>query len=72
MTAGPYFLGWQVRDAEMRFLAAPADEKLSKARKVIQAKFARGDYPMLQALDEATREVFAKELVDRYKNAPGT
>lgn len=32
------------------------------SRRCVEAKFKRGDYPMLQALDEATLEGLAVEL----------
>lgn len=64
MTAGPHFLNWQVHDATLRFLAAPRDEKFRRAQKVVEAKFARGDYPVLQALDEQTRDNLAQAMVN--------
>lgn len=61
---GPSFLDWQVHDATLRFASAPPDVRLERARRLVHAKFARGDYPMLQALDEAALEVLAKDLVE--------
>ncbi len=60
---GKAFLDWQVNDAELRFLSAPATDKWAKALRLVDARFARGDYPMIQALDEATRAGLAKALI---------
>jgi len=64
VTSNRAFLEWQVGDATMRFHAAPPDKKLARARRLIRAKFERGDYPELQALDEETLEALAKQKVD--------
>lgn len=62
---GPSFLNWQVHDATMRFLSAPPEHKLARARKLVDAKFERGDFAdILQAMDEATRDAMARRLVD--------
>lgn len=64
---GKAFLDWQVRDAELRFLAAPGPEKWAKALRVIDAKFERGDFQMIQDLDEVTRAALARALIhDTY------
>jgi hypothetical protein len=64
MTKGPDFLRWQVLDAWQRFYSAPADMKISRARKLIRAKFERGDYEILQVLDDETLERMAQALVE--------
>jgi hypothetical protein len=71
MTQGKVFLDWQVHDAELRFASSPPEYRLSRARSLVRAKFARGDYEVLQALDDATLEVLASALVEAI-SAPST
>lgn len=62
---GPDFLRWKVHDTYMRYASAPPDHKLMWAQRLVEAKFARGDYSdILQALDDATRDAMARALVD--------
>lgn len=69
MSKSPELLSWQVYDAEVRFLSAPADVKWGRALRLVDARFERGDYPMLQALDEATRAALARLLIEaQYPN----
>lgn len=50
----------------MRFLAAPRARCWLLALKVIDARFARGDYSdVLQALDSDTREALALALIEQ-------
>lgn len=68
---GPSFLNWRVHDALQRFSAAPPAHKFSRAQKLIEAKFARGDFnDVLQALDDDTRDALARALVSGRSN-PG-
>jgi hypothetical protein len=60
----PHPLDCVVWDAEARFLAAPPGFEIPRARRLVEAKFARGDFHMLQALDDATRDAMARALVD--------
>jgi hypothetical protein len=63
-TEYPHPLDGTVWDAEARFRTAPPGLELHRARKVVEARFRRGDYVMLQALDDATRDRMAQALVD--------
>lgn len=62
-TAGRSFLDWQVHDATLRFASSPPQYLMSRARKLVDAKFQRGDYEMLQAMDDETRDNLAKQLI---------
>jgi hypothetical protein len=49
-------------DHAWHMAAVSTEHRRLWARRCVEAKFRRGDYPMLQALDEATCDVLAAEL----------
>lgn len=65
-TEYPHALDAEVWAADMRFRTATTlDLRLHRARALVAAKFARGDYSdVLQSLDEGTRDALARALVD--------
>ena len=60
-------LDFHVETATKRVqLAKARGLALVASRRAVEAKFARGDYPMIQALDTVTREHLAHQFLSEH------
>lgn len=62
-------LDWAIEDATMRMRSALGDSQMLWARRVVTAKGARGDYPLVvQPMSSATIEALARqEIIEMEK-----
>jgi hypothetical protein len=61
-------LAFKIRDAETRMRFCATDSAaLSWARQLVDARFTRGDYPMLQTMTADVREAMARALVKEMR-----
>lgn len=67
------FADWKVEDAWARLSSAGTPEgREIWARRFVAAKFERGDYAMLQILDEATHAALTKAELERWAASRST
>lgn len=52
-----------IEDAKGRLVYANPTQRLPYARQIVDLKFKRGDYPMIQDMDSDTREALAVAML---------